>query len=307
MVKKRSRKGTLSPLSSMTGFGRGVAVTPQGRIEVELRAVNSRFLDLVLKLPRVCNEFEAEIRQRLQAKLARGKVECYVLRTISLSTKPAVTFQPLVLDAYLTQFDQLVGKLGDNSSTARSHLIAELLLRREVMEVQTELPLIKEEQSALFEALEGAIDQLQLMRGAEGRALRAEIESRLERVTLEISRLRPFAQRTPQSLQEKLEARLKKLLAERLLDPARLAQEVAILADKLDVTEELVRLESHLAQSYALLQQPTCGKQFEFILQELSREANTLGSKAQDAKVQSGVIVIKAELEKLREQVLNLE
>jgi uncharacterized protein (TIGR00255 family) len=291
----------------MTGFGRASVSfgDPEVTLEVEARSVNHRFFEFTPRLPREYQFLEPKVRALTSTRIQRGKLEVSVVRRRrSVESAPAdlaQAFAPL-LHAYAT-LCQHFGIMEDR----RGELLQQLLLRKDI-EAPSE-PLIgisDEESDALLSVVAVALDELVAMRQVEGEALARDLNERLS----ELGRLREkmvrLSEEMTAGIYERLKGRVEKIAPELALDPARLAAEVVIHADRSCVTEEVVRLESHLEQFRGGLLEPGNGRRLEFILQECGREVNTVGSKAQSSALQSVVVEAKVLLEKMREQVLNL-
>src|SRR5881394_1286323 len=290
-------------ISSMTGFGAADGAVGDARASVEIRTVNHRFLSPNLKVPAAFARWEGEIRELLRQKIARGHVTLTARLDRQLASGSVI--DEVRLAQYATTLKELQKKLALGGEVD----LATVLRLPDVVSVRSE-----EMDSAAGEALAGivakAADNLIEMRRAEGALLAAFL---LERVAAVESRLARIETRAPVRLKEHHE-RVTRTVADLMggvaADPQRIAQEIAILADKLDVAEELDRFRAHLAAFRETAQSKTAdpvGKRLGFILQEMVREANTIGSKASDAQIQEDVIAIKEELERIREQVENLE
>jgi len=279
----------------MTGFGRGVAEHGGVRATVDVRAVNHRFVDLKLRVP-VAPALEEAMTAKIRGAIERGAI------TVSLfleRPRSAGVVRLEVARAVHAELTALAHELG----TAEPDLA--LVLAQPGVIAPAE---IIDPDAAVLAALDGALRQLSEMRIVEGRALTAELTLRLD----ELARLRgvieALAAGVPDQLQKRLHERLARLLGDGTVDPQRLAQEVAVLADRGDITEELVRLGSHLEQARALVAgRGAAGRRLDFLVQELGRELNTIGSKSQHAEITAAVVEAKAILEKLREQVQNVE
>jgi len=290
-------------ISSMTGFGAADGTVGDARASVEIRSVNHRFFSPNLKLPSAFARWEGEIRELLRQKIARGHV------TLTARVDRQTTSGSLIDEARLAQYASELKELQKKHSLGGEVDLATVLRLPDVVTIPTE-----EMDSSAGEALAAivakAADNLIQMRRAEGALLAAFL---LERIAAVESRLARIETRAPVRLKEH-PARMTRTVADLMggvaADPQRIAQEIAILADKLDVAEELDRFRAHLAAFRETAQSKTAdpvGKRLGFILQEMVREANTIGSKASDAQIQEDVIAIKEELERIREQVENLE
>jgi uncharacterized protein (TIGR00255 family) len=290
----------------MTGFGRAEFELGGAAFQVEVRTVNHRHLDLQVRLPRSLQRFEPEVRRRLQTRFARGKVE------VSVGGRAGAPFETLRIDADVAaRYVQAVRELGGRHGLSEQLDAQRLLALPGVARLaEPELP-EADLSEALVHAAERAADGALAMRRAEGEVLARELLGRLERVGALVDRLAERADSVQGAARERLRKRAEQLAAETgHRDDARLAQELVWAADRLDVTEELVRLRSHVDQFRAAVEGASeggVGRRLEFLLQELQRETNTVGSKAADAPVAHLVVDLKTELERAREQVLNVE
>jgi uncharacterized protein (TIGR00255 family) len=295
-------------IRSMTGFGRAGFEVSGVRFEVEVRCLNSRHLDVSVRLPRLLTASEADVRTLVQKTFSRGKADLVVAAAPGAGPLPRLEVDL----AAAAQYMDATRVLANRHKLSGDLRVAELLALPSVARfVEVELPpevLHDALVGAVREALEGA----DRMRIAEGLSLERELRSRLERVLALTASLEERAGLVQASVRERLRKRAEQLQAETGLElEARLAHEIVLAADRLDVTEELVRLRSHVEQFQSVLEgggasEPS-GRRLEFLLQELSREANTVGSKGSDAPVAHLVVELKTELERLREQVLNVE
>ncbi|NLY54756.1 MAG: YicC family protein [Firmicutes bacterium] len=289
---------------SMTGYGRGEVTTSVGTIVVEMKAVNHRYLDIAIRAPKEFNALEEDLRATIRQTLSRGRVDVYVRFTPSVDQAPTVTVNLPLAKAYLEQVrilhaeTELAGQL-----TPRDLLTLPEVIRLEEPVVDTDLL-----RRPLLEVAQMALDQLTEMRKQEGERLVADMRERLATLTELLAAVEARSPEVVSDYRQKLTARLQEMLPDGLIDEARLAQEVAILADKACITEEIVRLRSHFAQFVPLLdRQGAVGRQLDFLVQEMNREINTIGSKANDAKIAQLVVEMKSELEKIREQTQNIE
>lgn len=290
-------------ISSMTGFGAADGTIGDARASVEIRTVNHRFFSPNLKLPAAFSRWEGEIREILRQKIARGHV------TLTARFDRPVGTGPVIDEVRLAQYAATLKELNKKHGLGGEVDLATILRLPDVVGAQSE-EVDSGAGDALAAIVNKAVDNLILMRRAEGAQLAAFL---VERVAAVESRLARIEQRAPIRLKEHHE-RIKRTVSELIggagADPQRIAQEIAILADKMDVAEELDRFRSHLAAFRETAQSRTAepvGKRLGFILQEMLREANTVGSKASDAQIQEDVIATKEELERIREQVENLE
>jgi uncharacterized protein (TIGR00255 family) len=292
-------------LRSMTGHGRGVAEVGGRRATVEIRAVNHRFFDLKLRAPWFDAAVEDLVTQAVRRRVQRGSF------TVTLREEGAVASAPVRVDVMTAlnvakALDELRTSLG-MSQPIPLELIAS---QPGVIQVGEAGDQSEQRWLGLQPAVEGALDQLISMREREGAALSKDLLERLARLEVFSLEVEKLASAAPEEWRRRLTERLGKLAAaaHAQVDEGRLYAEVAIMADRLDVTEEIVRLRSHLAQARSLLDQDDAvGRRLDFLVQELGREVNTIGSKSQSAEIARRVVEAKAELEKIREQVQNVE
>ena len=289
---------------SMTGYGRGQATLGEGSLTAELRATNSRFLDVRVRLPREFGAFEAQVRASAGRYFARGQVDVSVRARGAVADRSNVVIDLEAAGKYVTAAAQL----GESFGLEGALSVANLLELPGVAQAQD--PALEENAvlAALLEAVDGACREAAEMREREGAALEADLRGRLGGLGAAVAEIETHAEEVKRSVRERLEKRVAALAPEIELEPSRVAQEVLMYVDRMDVTEETVRLRSHLAQFEDTLgDSGPVGRKLEFLLQEIGREVNTIGSKAADAPIGRHVVELKTELEKLREQVLNLE
>jgi uncharacterized protein (TIGR00255 family) len=292
----------------MTGFGRSCFEVEQVPFNVEVRTLNHRHLDLNVRLPRVLSDRELEIKRSLQGRFGRGKVEV----SVSLQTGSNINAQ---LEVDLDLAEQYVGaaealRQADGVG-GDLDVIALLALPGVSRLVEREFQ-AEDLEAGLFSAIDEAAAAAEAMRVAEGEVLERELRGRLDTATALVDELESRSSLVQEAARERLRRRTEQLRQETgLIDEARLHQEIVIAADRLDVTEELARLRSHIEQFSSVISNAETGdpvgRRLDFLLQEMGREANTLGSKASDAPVAHRVIDLKTELEKIREQVQNVE
>ena len=288
----------------MTGYGR-VETTGQDRnIVVEFKSVNHRFLEISLRMPQALSPLELEFKKKIGEKIKRGRVEVFI-RLEAASTSAAETMVNLdIARNYFAALQRLKNELGLTEEIGLKTLVGfrDIFSQPAETEIQPDV-LIK-----IAAALEEALDMLVSMRQEEGLAIYQDMKQRLDLIK---GILETINARSPQVIleyQRRLAERIKELTAGCVIDEARLAQEAAILADKSDITEEIVRMHSHIGQFVTLLQSAEAeGKKIDFLLQEMNREINTIGSKSNDAEIARQVIEAKSELSKLREQAQNIE
>ena len=290
--------------NSMTGFGRANVLFDGRELTMELKSVNHRYLDLSFRMPRHISFIEDEIRRLLAERLTRGHVDVYITYRNTRNDARTAVFDVSLLKAYIDAANQCAEQFG-----LRNDLTATSALRLpDVMDVVE----AEEDREALIkladDALEKACAELIEMRRIEGERLCADLLSRLDTVLGLRERIKDRAPLVVEDYRNKLTERIASVLESAEVDTARLATEIAIFADKANIDEELVRLASHVAAARELLENGNAvGRKMDFIVQEMNREFNTIGSKANDKDITALVIEGKAEIEKIREQVQNLE
>jgi uncharacterized protein (TIGR00255 family) len=289
-------------LKSMTGYGRSEQMVGDKLFLVELRSLNGKQFEVTLKIPQLLKPYEFEVRNILSEKLVRGSVECVITLKQNGAAKP-VSINTELAKAYFKPLRELSEELGLDSS----HILSTLLKLPEVVNPSTDV-LTDQEWTAFQGVLHQAIAEMDNHRLDEGAALEKDLRLRISQIRQfqeEVIRLDPIRK-------EKVREQMKKLLDENLgagkVDENRLEQELIYYIEKMDVTEEQVRLKNHCDYFLSLLDETDTakGKKLSFVLQEIGREINTTGSKAYDAGIQKWVVMMKDELEKAKEQVLNV-
>ena len=289
----------------MTGFGRGASSGENYVASVELKTVNNRFLDVHLRLASELQSLEAVLKRQISSRLSRGRVDV----TLSLERTSEIAYElnrPLIA-GYLQALSQLRQEFslsGEPDLNVIARLPGVLQTAKDELDTET--------QNGIEAALELALTELEQMREIEGEALKIEMFSRLTEIERQISIIEPNAASITENYRARLEKKINDLLAKSdsqiELDQARLAQEVAYLAERSDVSEELARLKSHISQFREICEsEGEIGKRLDFLTQELNREGNTILSKATDIVIKEAALVVKAEIEKIREQAQNVE
>jgi len=289
---------------SMTGFGRGEA-SAEGRTWVaEIRTVNHRFLDQRVVLPRLFNAFEEPVKKMVATVLDRGRVDS----TFSVQGLSAVEPQLVVNESMARQYHRCLQQLIDVYGLDGTVTLRDMLTLRDVITLEEQRPDMDAEWDLISSALEAALKDCDIMREREGQALQQDLLGRLAKFETVVRQIDTHIPELQQQRQSDLRLRVGKLLDGLDLDPIRLAQETALMADKSDVTEEITRLDSHMAQfrSFLASDEPV-GRRLDFLLQEFLREVNTLSSKISSASIAHLGVEMKNEIEKLREQVQNIE
>ncbi len=289
----------------MTGYGRKESSIAGSHFTIEVRSVNNRYIDIQVKLPKNLTALEQHIRKKVLDRFSRGRFDVYIARNGEKESVGRLVVNETLTEQYIAALRDLKKRFGLGGEVDLSLLggFQELFAMTEVKED------VEAVWQALAEDLVVALNDLDNMRTAEGRALVRDISGRLDAIDRLLSAIHGFAPASVEAARKRMSDTLTKLLHQEP-DPVRLAQEIAILAERTDVTEELTRLESHMVQFRSLLADisgEAVGRKLDFLLQEMGRETNTIASKAMDAQISLNVVNIKAELEKIREQVQNIE
>ena len=289
---------------SMTGFGHAVVSKDGRELSIELKSVNHRFLDLALRMPRSLAFLEDTARNTLGTMLARGHVDIFANYRNTRNDSKKVEINMPMLSAYMTAARQAAEELGiENDLTlSRALRLTDIV---SVTEADDDRPALAE---LMKDALTRAANELIAMRMREGERLSSDMKTRLGVIADIREKISERAPLVVEEQRKKLNERIESLLSETEIDRARLATEIALFADKVSIDEELVRLSSHIAAAGELLENNgSIGRKLDFIAQEMNREANTIGSKANDITITNYMLEIKSEIEKIREQVQNIE
>jgi len=288
----------------MTGYGRAVETVNGREFTVELRSVNNRYLDCTVKLPRSLSFAEEAVKQAVKQAVSRGKVDVFITVKSENTDDTKISLNAAVVEGYLAAMRQLVSDYGVKDDIS----VSVLSRMNDVFTV--EKPDVDEEQLKvdLMSVLEKALEGYNAMRSTEGAALDKDLRSRGETILGFVAQVEAGNAQTVVDYRTRLENKLKEVLENTQIDESRILTEAAIFADKVAVDEETVRLRSHLKQMNEMLSGGgAVGRKLDFLLQEMNREANTIGSKCTDVKLARIVVDIKAELEKIREQTQNIE
>lgn len=290
-------------IKSMTGYGRGNISKNEREYQIEIKSVNHRYLDISVKMPRQLSYLEDAVKKEISSRVKRGKIDVFITfnnnslegRTIKINTELA--------HAYIEELKKLAGKENILSDIQ----VTEISKYPDVLNIQNEQDddKIKEE---VIEVLNVAIDNFISMRQAEGSKISEDLIKRLDYIQIKVNEISKLSTGLIEEYVVKLEARIKEILKNQEIDKQRLAQEVVIYADKCSVEEEITRLNSHIIQFKNLLNSDEAvGKKLDFIVQEMNRETNTIGSKANNLDITNRVIDLKTQIENIREQIQNIE
>jgi uncharacterized protein (TIGR00255 family) len=291
-------------IKSMTGFGRGEFAQGGKEFTVEIKTVNHRYSDVFIKMPRQMGFLEDKVRELVSKGISRGKIDVFITYYNYSDDSKSVIFDEVLAKTYISAVEALRDKfaLSDDISVS---LIAKFpdVLKVEQNEEDEELLW-----SILKIAVKNALSSLVKMRENEGEGLKNVLLDRASYIEGIISEISQRAPEVPKEYKNKLETRIKELLDQQTIDENRIAMEVAVFADRCSIDEELVRLASHIGQMReALLIDQPVGRKLDFLIQEMNREINTIGSKANDLTITRNVVEIKSEIEKVREQIQNIE
>ena len=286
---------------SMTGFGTAEAQWESWSCQVEIRSVNQRFLDIRCRLPLGFQTLEADFKKQIKAVCTRGKVDCSIRlekgegdEKLKLNHERAKIFNEL-----LGEFEELSGR--------KVNVEARDLSSTNIIEENKSGEPPEECEKVIRDSLAKAIEGLQEMKLREGQAMHDDIKTRLVSCEQIVNKIEELSQEEPGLYRERLQERLAQLQEGTKINPERLEQEIALFADRLDITEEVVRFRTHLEHMDDILAQREVGKKAEFLMQELNREVNTIASKSNHAEISQSSVEIKSELEKVREQLQNIE
>ncbi len=291
-------------MKSMTGFGRAKLEKNNRIYSIEIKSVNHKYSDISIKLPKSLNYLEDSIKKQISSKVARGKIDVFVtFENYSEQGKEVVINEELVKE-YMEKFKLLAEKnnLSMNIPVTEITKLPDVLTLKETEEEEDTI------QNELLECLEQAIHNFIEMRTIEGNKIKEDLKARINKVECDVQKISEYSTGLVQEYVVKLEERIKEILKTDVVDQSRLAMEVVLFADKCSVEEELTRLKSHIEQFRTLINsEGTIGKKIDFLLQEMNRETNTMGSKSGSLDITNLVVNIKTELEDIREQIQNIE
>ena len=291
-------------VSSMTGYGRGEAVKENISVVVELRSVNHRYFEFSSRVPRGYAFLEDKLKTFCQQRITRGKVDLFLTLDVSASDNVVIEINHSLASGYVNAIKELseTYEINDGLSAINLSRFPDLFtVKSQAIDEDTVWSVVEEATSV-------ALDGFAAMRAKEGKKLYDDVKSRVETILEKVAFVEERSPETVRAYREKLETRIREMLADATVDEGRLLTETAIFADKVAVAEETVRLRSHIKQLMELLESDIAvGRKLDFIVQEMNREANTIGSKAQDIEIAHTVVDIKAEIEKIREQIQNIE
>ena len=291
-------------IKSMTGYGRAQGSFSGGDITVEIKSVNNRYLDCGVKLPRGYAYLEEGVKSQVQKAISRGKVDVFITINAAGADNVKISVNEPVAKGYIDAMHRLVQEYGiqdDISASAISKFSDVFLVEKQEQDEN-------EVKSAISGVVAEALGAFDAMRPREGEALKTDLLQKAEGILTLVSKVEERSPITVKAYRERLTAKMQEVLEDRQIDEARIIQEAAIYADKVAVDEETVRLRSHVDQLQNMLSEGgVIGRKLDFLMQEMNREANTIGSKGNDVEQARNVVSIKSELEKIREQIQNIE
>ena len=291
-------------MNSMTGFGRAEEEFGGQKINVEIKSVNHRFLDVNIRMPRFMLFLEEEVRKLIKANLVRGRVDVFINYAATGESDKAVRVDIPLVKAYMEAVGKIEAECGIENDIKMSNIvrIPDVVVFDEAEKDEGEL------KALLMRVLQSAVDELKAARAKEGEQISGDIFMRLGLLSETVAKIEEKEPLVVEEYREKLKARLKEALEDSEIDEARFNSEIVYFADKCSITEEIVRLKSHIKNcGEALSGEAAGGRNMDFIIQEMNRELNTIGSKAQDIEITNSVLFGKGEVEKIREQVQNIE
>ena len=288
----------------MTGFGRGEATTDEWKIEIELAGVNRKQVDISINLPNSLLEFEVEVRKLLSESVSRGRLGAKVILNHNGSTEDRLVFDQKMAAQYV----EAAKSLSESTGIETRFTAADLFRAPGLFKIEEAIAHPADLKPPLFKALDQALEQLISMQKQEGEHLRRDLLARIDTIVNEVSRIRKLAPTVKDAYRNSLHSRLAE--AGLGVDPndERILKEIGIFAERSDITEEITRIDSHVAQFRTYIESnEAVGRPLDFLCQEFNRELNTIGSKANDATIAQAIVNSKTELEKIREQVQNVQ
>jgi uncharacterized protein (TIGR00255 family) len=289
----------------MTGFGRGEASAGGFLVTVEIKTLNSRYLDISVRMPQSIQHKEVELKECIQGKLSRGKVNLNINVEQSADIGPDIKLNQKAVESY----GKLLNELRKTAGISEPVTLKDIMQFNDLFESKEEDPKeIETIWSCTRSALESALDNLNRMRIKEGTELKEDLAHLIEGISEGLKNVIEISEKRAPDVREKLQERIRKLIVDEKIDPERLEMEIALLVDKMDINEEVIRLQSHLKFFLEALEaDEPVGRRLNFLCQEINRELNTIGSKANDSSIAHIIVLGKEKLEQIREQVQNIE
>lgn len=289
---------------SMTGYGKAEEVNPDFKVSVEISSVNNRFCEIQFRLPKFLSPLEPRLKEKILGKITRGKITCSLTWEENLPPASYVKLNEEAAEVYYKIFKDLKKKY----DLAGELEVKDFISLPDLIKLEKEEYDLGKAWEVISQVTEKALEELNSMRKSEGSRLGTDLNSRVKKLDETLEKIEGLADLNVEAYRQRLQSRVSELLGGVSLDEQRLSQEVALMAERSDVTEECIRFKSHNQQFWAALEQEApVGKKLTFLLQEMNREANTIGSKAINVSISQLAIFLKEEIEKLREQVQNIE
>lgn len=290
-------------IKSMTGFGRGTYLNENREYSIEIKSVNHKYCDISIKMPRAISYLEENIKKQIQSAISRGKVDIFINFNNSSEIGRNIKINTEIANLYIKELKELAA----NTNIIDNVNVMEITKLPDVLSIKNE-----EDEDIIWNELtiplKEALDNFISMRTIEGEKIKSDLENRINNISKKVEEISHLSTGLVEDYVVKLRERIKELIDIEKVDENRLAQEVVIYADKCSVQEEITRLNSHISQFKTLINSnQACGKKIDFLLQEMNRETNTIGSKANNLELTNFVIDIKTELEDIREQIQNIE
>jgi len=292
-------------ITSMTGFGRGESSSSGYQVTVEIKTLNSRYLDISVRMPQSIQDKEIKLKECVQKNLSRGKVNLNINVDRTKSAGPDIKLNEELVKSY----SSILRNLRSAGNIDEPVTVSDLLQFNDIFETRKE---DEKEVRIIWEctenALETALENLNTMRRNEGRELKDDLSNLVTGISSQLDEVIVLSDKRAPEIREKLKTRIQKMITEEQIDPDRMEMEIAILVDKMDINEEVIRLQSHLKFFLEALEaKEPVGRRLNFLCQEINRELNTIGSKANDSTVAHHIVLGKEKLEQVREQVQNIE
>lgn len=292
-------------IKSMTGYGKSILKTDNREYQVEIKSVNHRYLDISAKMPRTLSYLEEEIKKEISSKIKRGKIDVFITFENDSKEGRNIKINRELAKIYIDELK----KLAEEEKISKNIEVIEIAKFPDVLSIQIDQE-DEKIKSEILSVVKEATDRIVQMREIEGNKIAQDLLERINKIETKIIEISEKSTGLIKEYVVKLEKRIKDILKTQVIDQTRLAQEVVIYADKCSIEEEITRLKSHIYQLKTLLnsnENETIGKKLDFIIQEMNRETNTIGSKANNLEITNGVIDIKTQLEDIREQIQNIE
>jgi len=291
-------------IKSMTGYGSAKGTSDKLEISIEVKSVNNRYLDCNIKLPRVYSSFEDSLKKKVQETISRGKVDVYISIDSSKADDIEIKINRPLVEAYVNAMRTIVCEHEINTDIR----VADLTRFPDILQAEKREVDAEKLNADICDILSSALADFNSMREREGDKLASDISARLDRIETLTAQAEELSPKSVEEYRKKLEARMNEILQSVNIEEARILTEAALFADRVTINEELVRLKSHISQLREMLSSSEpIGRKMDFLVQEFNREANTVGSKGNDADMSKVVVDLKAEIEKIREQAQNIE